>query len=67
MARDAAAGVGLYRANVLQRLRRPRDRRTDVPTQVIVPTKDLFVSPHLVGRLAERVPNLSLRPIAAGH
>lgn len=67
MARDAAAGVGLYRANMLQRLRRPRDRRTDVPTQVIVPTKDLFVSPHLVGRLAERVPNLSLRPIAAGH
>ncbi|MEO3824551.1 SDR family oxidoreductase [Actinomadura sp. B10D3] len=67
MARDAAAGVGLYRANVLQRLRRPRDRRTDVPTQVIVPTKDLFVSPHLVGRLSERVPNLSLRPIAAGH
>jgi NAD(P)-dependent dehydrogenase (short-subunit alcohol dehydrogenase family)/pimeloyl-ACP methyl ester carboxylesterase len=67
MARDAAAGVGLYRANMLQRLRRPRDRRTDVPTQVIVPTRDLFVSPHLVGGLAERVPNLSLRPIAAGH
>ncbi|WP_433461501.1 SDR family oxidoreductase [Spirillospora sp. CA-128828] len=67
MARDAAAGVGLYRANMLRRLRRPRDRRTDVPTQVIVPTRDLFVSPHLVGGLAGRVPNLSLRPIAAGH
>jgi NAD(P)-dependent dehydrogenase (short-subunit alcohol dehydrogenase family) len=38
-----------------------------VPTQVIVPTKDLFVSPHLVGGLGARVPNLSLRPIAAGH
>ncbi|MEV3925592.1 SDR family oxidoreductase [Actinomadura coerulea] len=67
MARDAAAGVGLYRANMLQRLRRPRDRRTDVPTQVIVPTKDLFVSPHLVGGLAGRVPNLSLRTLKAGH
>lgn len=67
MARDGASGVGLYRANMVQRLRRPRDRRTDVPTQVIVPTKDLFVSPHLVGGLSERVPNLSLRPIAAGH
>ncbi|WP_433471955.1 SDR family oxidoreductase [Spirillospora sp. CA-142024] len=67
MARDAAAGVGLYRANMIRRLRRPRDRRTDVPTQVIVPTRDLFVSPHLVGGLAGRVPNLSLRPIAAGH
>jgi NAD(P)-dependent dehydrogenase (short-subunit alcohol dehydrogenase family)/pimeloyl-ACP methyl ester carboxylesterase len=67
MARDAAAGVGLYRANMVRRLRRPADRRTDVPTQVIVPTRDLFVSPHLVGGLGERVPNLSLRPIAAGH
>ncbi|MFA1547245.1 alpha/beta fold hydrolase [Actinomadura chokoriensis] len=67
MARDAAAGVGLYRANMMRRLRRPADRRTDVPTQVIVPTKDLFVSPHLVGGLGERVPNLSLRPVSAGH
>ncbi|REF01089.1 SDR family oxidoreductase [Thermomonospora umbrina] len=66
-ARDAAAGVGLYRANMLQRLRRPQERRTDVPTQVIVPTRDLFVSPHLVGGLAERVPDLSLRMLPAGH
>ncbi|MBW8483317.1 SDR family oxidoreductase [Actinomadura parmotrematis] len=67
LGRDGAAGVALYRANMLQRLRRPRDRRTDVPTQVIVPTRDLFVSPHLVGGLAGRAPNLSLRTIAAGH
>jgi NAD(P)-dependent dehydrogenase (short-subunit alcohol dehydrogenase family) len=52
---------------MLERLRRPRDRRTDVPTQVIVPTRDLFVSPRLVGGLGDRVPNLSLRPIDAGH
>ncbi len=67
MARDAAAGVGLYRANMVRRLRRPAYGCTDVPTQVIIPTRDLFVSPHLVGGLGERVPNLSLRPIAAGH
>ncbi|MFI0353697.1 SDR family oxidoreductase [Actinomadura sp. 9N407] len=67
LSRDGAAGVGLYRANMLERLRKPRDRRTDVPTQVIVPTRDLFVSPHLVGSLGDRVPNLSLRPIDAGH
>ncbi|MFG2001270.1 SDR family oxidoreductase [Spirillospora sp. NPDC048911] len=66
-ARDAAAGVGLYRGDMPQRLRRPRDRRTDVPTQVIVATRDLFVSPHLVGGLQDRVPHLSLRTIAAGH
>ncbi len=51
LARDGAAGVGLYRANMLERLRHPGDRRTGVPVQVIVPTKDLFVSPHLVGGL----------------
>ncbi|TMQ95687.1 SDR family oxidoreductase [Actinomadura soli] len=67
MGRDGASGVGLYRANMARRLSRPRDRRTDVPTQIIVPTRDVFVSPHLVGGLAGRVPNLSLRPIAAGH
>ncbi|WUI03095.1 SDR family oxidoreductase [Spirillospora sp. NBC_00431] len=67
MGRDGASGVGLYRANMARRLSRPRERRTDVPTQVIVPTRDLFVSPHLVGGLAGRVPDLSLRPIAAGH
>ncbi|WP_231332996.1 alpha/beta fold hydrolase [Actinomadura graeca] len=64
--RDGASGVGLYRANMV-RLRRPRGRRTDVPTQVIVPTRDLFVSPHLVGGLPEHVPDLSIRPVAAGH
>ncbi|HEX2312945.1 MAG TPA: alpha/beta fold hydrolase, partial [Thermomonospora sp.] len=66
-ARDAAAGVGLYRANMLRRLRAPRERRTTVPTQVIVPTRDLFVSPHLVAGLREHVPDLSLRTIRAGH
>ncbi|GAA2452815.1 SDR family oxidoreductase [Actinomadura vinacea] len=65
--RDAASGVGLYRANMPDRMRRPRDRRTDVPTQVIVPTRDRYVSPHLVRGLGGRVPNLSLRTIAAGH
>ncbi|HEY8479844.1 MAG TPA: SDR family oxidoreductase [Spirillospora sp.] len=67
LARDGACGVALYRANMTRRLRRPLDRRTDVPTQVIVPTRDLFVSPHLVGGLAGRAPNLLIRPVAAGH
>ncbi|WP_018656511.1 SDR family oxidoreductase [Actinomadura flavalba] len=65
--RDGAAGVGLYRANMPARLRSPRDRHVAVPVQVIVPTRDLFVSPHLVGGLAGLAPDLSLRPIAAGH
>ncbi|POM22286.1 putative oxidoreductase SadH [Actinomadura rubteroloni] len=65
--RDGSAGVGLYRANMAERLLRPRDPSTAVPTQVIVPTRDRFVSPHLVGGLGAHVPDLSLRTIAAGH
>ncbi|GAB3652945.1 SDR family oxidoreductase [Actinocorallia lasiicapitis] len=64
---DGRDGIGLYRANMLQRLTRPNERRTDVPTQVLVPTKDRYVSPHTVGGLQKWVPNLRLRPIAAGH
>jgi pimeloyl-ACP methyl ester carboxylesterase len=66
-AREGIAGIGLYRANMLERLRHPRERRTDVPTQVIVPAKDPFVSPHLVGGLQDRAPNLRIRTLAAGH
>jgi NAD(P)-dependent dehydrogenase (short-subunit alcohol dehydrogenase family)/pimeloyl-ACP methyl ester carboxylesterase len=65
--RDGAAGVGLYRANMLARLRDPRERATGVPTQVLVPTRDRFVSPHLVGGLQSRCPSLRLRTIPAGH
>lgn len=66
-ARDGAAGVGLYRANMLSRLLNPQDRSTEVPTQVIVPTKDPFVSPGLVGGLQRRCPDLRIRTISAGH
>jgi NAD(P)-dependent dehydrogenase (short-subunit alcohol dehydrogenase family)/pimeloyl-ACP methyl ester carboxylesterase len=64
---DGRDGVNLYRANVPERMARPQLRRTDVPTQVIVPTKDKFVSPHLVGGLQRWVPDLKLRPLPAGH
>jgi pimeloyl-ACP methyl ester carboxylesterase len=64
---DGEDGVNLYRANILERLVRPQDRRTDVPTQVIVPTRDKFVSPHTVGGLQKWVPDLKLRPVPVGH
>lgn len=66
-AADAVAGLGLYRANVRARLREPQERRTDVPTQVIVPMRDVFVSPYLVGGLRAWAPNLTLRRIEAAH
>jgi pimeloyl-ACP methyl ester carboxylesterase len=67
LTRDGIAGLGLYRANMADRLHRPRERGTGVPTLVIVPTRDPFVSPHLVGGLQRRAPRLALRTVQAGH
>ncbi len=67
LARDGAAGVRLYRANVPSRLRRPRPRRVDIPVQVILPTGDRFISPALYDDLDEWVPDLRVRRPAGGH
>ncbi|MGH3389193.1 MAG: SDR family oxidoreductase, partial [Actinomadura sp.] len=66
--RDAAAGVGLYRANMPDRLRRPQERRTTVPTQVVIPAKDRYVTPALAeGAPRPFVTDLRIRHIAARH
>lgn len=45
---DKVNGINLYRANMLQRLLRPRPVRTRVPVQVIAPRGDAFASLRLV-------------------
>lgn len=49
---DKVNGIKLYRANMPQRLSRPRPVRTSVPVQVLAPRTDAFVSV----RLATEVP-----------
>lgn len=49
---DKVNGIKLYRANMPQRLSRPRPVPTSVPVQVIAPRSDAFVST----RLATEVP-----------
>lgn len=66
-AEDAKHGVLLYRANVCERLRHPRERRTMVPVQLIVPTRDPFVGAELYDDLARWAPLLWRRELAAGH
>lgn len=66
-ARDGSAGVRLYRANFLRRLLWPGERTTDVPVQLIIPERDLFVSPHLYDDLQRWVPRLWVHRMAAGH
>jgi NAD(P)-dependent dehydrogenase (short-subunit alcohol dehydrogenase family)/pimeloyl-ACP methyl ester carboxylesterase len=67
LAHDAAAGVGLYRQNVRRRLGRRRRIETEVPVQVVIPTRDAYVSPALFEDLDRYVPRLWRRRIRAGH
>jgi pimeloyl-ACP methyl ester carboxylesterase len=64
---DGVYGVGLYRANVFQRMMRPQQRFAHAPVQVLVPTKDHFVSPWLSENLSRWVPQLTRLEIPAGH
>lgn len=67
LAEDAARGLALYRVNMLRRLREPRERRTDIGVQVVIPTRDRYVSPALFDDLGRRVPRLWRRQARAGH
>lgn len=65
--RDGANGVNLYRANFLRRLRKPQERRTDIPVQVIVARRDRYMLPEVLDDLPRWVPHLWQREIDAGH
>ncbi|MFB9903080.1 SDR family oxidoreductase [Allokutzneria oryzae] len=67
LAKDGVLGMELYRANMLPRLRNPRERRTSVPVQAITPLRDRYVSPALAEDLERWVTELWRRPLAAGH
>ncbi|MBW1601697.1 SDR family oxidoreductase [Streptomyces sp. JJ66] len=65
---DAAHGAWLYRDNVRSRVRRPRaDAYAHVPVQLITPTGDAFLSPHLYDELEQWVPELTRRTLPAKH
>lgn len=66
-ASDGHHGVKLYRANFITSLFRPRQRPTEVPVQLIVPTRDRFVRPQLFQDIDRWVPRLWRREVAAGH
>ncbi|QDY77777.1 SDR family oxidoreductase [Streptomyces qinzhouensis] len=65
---DAAHGAWLYRDNVRARLARPRpDAYAHCPVQLITATEDVFLSERLNDDLAEWVPRLTRRAVAAKH
>ncbi|MEQ1440704.1 alpha/beta fold hydrolase [Fontimonas sp. SYSU GA230001] len=64
---DGRTGVQLYRANFIDRLLHPRERRCDLPVQLIVPLRDPFVSPALFEGIERWVPQLSRTDVDGGH
>lgn len=67
LARDGSHGAKLYRANMLARLMRPRDRHARCPVQVIVPRRDAFVGPGFAEGLGRWVADLEVVPVDAAH
>jgi pimeloyl-ACP methyl ester carboxylesterase len=68
LAADAVRGIGLYRANMRTRIRRPEPRHAVVPVQVITPARDHFVSASLAAQDLDRwTSRLSRHTIDATH
>lgn len=64
---DYVNGMKLYRANVLPRLIRPAQRRTDVPVLAVSPDADPFVTTPLQTDIARWAPNLTVKVVRGGH
>jgi pimeloyl-ACP methyl ester carboxylesterase len=64
---DAVNGLGLYRANVGHYEPIPGGPRTEVPTLLVVPLRDRYVSPAMTSQVARYVPNLRRVELDAGH
>lgn len=65
--RDMINGLKRYRANITPRLKAPRDRRTDVPVQLIVNRRDKAVRPVSYEDSERWVTDLRRSEIDAGH
>ena len=64
---NATSSVNLYRANIVRRLRRPRAWRTTVPVQLVVATRDGFVTPRSLEGMEARCRTLSRVEVDEGH
>lgn len=65
--RNAVNGLELYRANIAERLGNPRPRSTDVPVQVLAPTRDRYVTVPLQTEIGPYASDLRVRHIPGGH
>ncbi|MFD1560701.1 alpha/beta fold hydrolase [Paraburkholderia silviterrae] len=65
--RNGINGLQLYRANFIARAWRPRERRTQVPVQFIVPRLDRYVTPALSEGVAQWLGRYRREVIDAAH
>ncbi|MEV0294202.1 SDR family oxidoreductase [Nocardia sp. NPDC050710] len=65
--RDAIDGLLIYRANILPRMLAPRERRTEVPVQLIVAGRDVAVRPAGYDDERRWASRLWRRDVPAGH
>ncbi|MGV9676680.1 SDR family oxidoreductase [Nocardia sp. NPDC003482] len=64
---DFFDGMRIYRANIVPRLLNPRERRTEVPVQLIIARRDVAVRPAGYADSQRWAPRLWRREIAGGH
>lgn len=64
---DGLNGLGLYRANLLPRLKRPQPQRVKHPVQLLIPLQDHYILPVSLENMIDYVPGLVRHPIRAGH
>jgi pimeloyl-ACP methyl ester carboxylesterase len=67
LVRDACNGVRMYRANFRDRLARPQARAPHAPVQLIVPTRDRYVSPAVTRAVEAWVSHYWRHEVDAGH
>lgn len=64
---DFFDGMRIYRANIPQRLADPRERRTEVPVQLVIARRDVAVRPAGYSDEQQWTSRLWRREVAAGH
>jgi pimeloyl-ACP methyl ester carboxylesterase len=67
LAPNVTSSVNLYRANVVRRLVRPTSWSTSVPVQLVVATRDGFVTPRSLEGMEERCTHLTRVEVDEGH
>jgi pimeloyl-ACP methyl ester carboxylesterase len=67
LASNAVNGLAIYRANVVQRMRRPSTLRVEVPVLAVRPLRDPFLTALSVDSLDEHCSDVRVEEVDAGH